>query len=342
MQVATVGIDIGKTCFHVVGFDARGGIVLQRRYSRRQLVRAFTTLPACRVGMEACSGAHHLGRLLTTLGHDVRLIPPQYVKPFVKSQKNDVRDAEAIGEAVQRPTMRFVPLKSVAQLDLQAVHRVRARLVGRRTAVINQMRGLLLERGVTCAVGRRALLERLPAVLEQPIGDVTPRFCRLVQQLREEWRQLDGAIREADDELATLARESEACSRLTQVPGIGPVTATALVAAVGNAAAFRTGRGLAAWLGLVPRQHSTGGKTTLGPISKRGDAYLRTLFIHGARAVYRHQRQRRHRVGQWLAHLEARAHPNVVVVALANKLVRTAWAMLQRDVPYDGRLQAYA
>jgi transposase len=342
MQVATVGIDIGKTCFHVVGFDARGGIVLQRRYSRSQLVRAFTTLPPCRVGMEACGGAHHLGRRLVALGHEVRLIPPQYVKPFVKSQKNDLRDAEAVGEAVQRPTMRFVPLKSVEQLDLQAVHRVRARLVGRRTAVINQMRGLLLERGITCAVGRRALLARLLTVFDDPVGDLTPRFCRLVQQLREEWRQLDHAIHEADDQLSTLARESDACGRLIQVPGIGPVTATALVAAVGNAAAFRTGRGLAAWLGLIPRQYSTGGKTTLGPISKRGDVYLRTLFIHGARAVYRHQRRRPHRLGQWLARLEARAHPNVVVVALAHKLVRTAWAVLQRDAPYDGRLQAYA
>jgi transposase len=342
MEISTIGIDIGKSCFHVVGFNARGTIVLRRRYSRAQLIRELANFPRCVVGIEACCGAHHLGRTLATHGHDVRLIPPQYVKPFVKSQKNDLLDAEAIGEAVQRPTMRFVPLKTTDQLDLQAIHRVRARLVARRTAVINQLRGFLLERGVTFPVGRRALVERFPDVLTNPASGLSPRFCQLLSQLREEWRLLDHAIHETDREVATLARADEACRRLTEVPGIGPLTATAFVAAVGHGAAFTKGRDFAAWLGLVPQQHSTGGKTTLRGISKRGNSYLRYLFIHGARAVCRHHRRRPHRLGRWIANLEARAHPNVVVVALANKLARTAWAVLHRDTRYDGRLLASA
>src|SRR3989454_6973051 len=191
MQISTIGIDIGKNSFHFVGFDARGGIVIRRQCSPTQLVRALANVPPCLVGMEACCGAHHLGRILIAQGHDVRLIPPQYVKPFVKSHKNDLLDAEAIGEAVQRPTMRFVPLKTMAQLDLQAIHRLRTRLVGRRTAVINQMRGFLLERGVTCPIGREALVKRFPEVLDNPTLGLSVRFCRLLKQLRDEWRLLD-------------------------------------------------------------------------------------------------------------------------------------------------------
>jgi transposase len=225
MQIATIGIDIGKSSFHVVGLDARGEIVVRRRCSRTQLMRDLANLPPCLVGMEACCGAHHLGRRLVTLGHTVRLIPPQFVKPFVKSQKNDLLDAEAIAEAVQRPTMRFVPLKTTDQLDLQALHRVRTRLVRRRTAVINQLRAFCLERGVTFPVGRRVLIDRFPEVLRNPAFGLSPRMCRLLQQLRDEWRVLDQAIQEADHEVSTLAHEDEACRRLTQVPGIGPLTA---------------------------------------------------------------------------------------------------------------------
>jgi len=337
MQIATIGIDIGKSSFHIVGLNVRGEIVLRRRCTRQQLMRDLANFPPCLVGMEACCGAHHLGQRLVTRGHPVRLIPPQFVKPFVKSQKNDLLDAEAIAEAVQRPTMRFVPLKTTDQLDLQAIHRVRTRLVRRRTAVINQLRAFLLERGVTFPVGRHALLERFPEVLHNPAFNLSARMSRLLQQLRDEWRNLDQAIEEADHEVSTLAREDEACRRLTQVPGIGPLTATALVASIGNGAAFTKGRDLAAWLGLVPQQHSTGGKVTLRGITKRGNRYLRCLFIHGARAVCRHHRQRSHRLGRWIASLEARAHPNIVVVALANKLARTAWVVLQREVCYDGR-----
>jgi hypothetical protein len=214
MQIATIGIDIGKSSFHIVGLDVRGEIVLRRRCTRKQLMRDLVNLSPCLVGMEACSGAHHLGQRLVTLGHTVRLIPPQFVKPFVKSQKNDLLDAEAIAEAVQRPTMRFVPLKTTDQLDLQAIHRVRTRLVRRRTAVINQLRAFLLERGVTFPVGRRALLERFPDVLNNPAFNLSPRMSRLLQQLRDEWRNLDQAIDEADHEVSTLAREDEACRRL--------------------------------------------------------------------------------------------------------------------------------
>ena len=249
MEIATIGIDIGKSWFHAVGFDDRGKIVLRRRCSRTELMRQLATVPKCVVAMEACCGAHHLGRTFAAQGHEVRLIPPQYVKPFVKSHKNDLVDAEAIGEAVQRPTMRFVPLKTVDQLDLQAVHRVRARLVAHRAAVINQLCGLLLERGVTFPVGRRALLERLPDVIANPAGALSPRFCQLLTRLREEWQGLDEAIHDIDQEIATLAREDEAFCRLTQVPGIGPLTTTAFVAAVGHGAAFTKGRDFAAWLG---------------------------------------------------------------------------------------------
>jgi transposase len=254
MQISTIGVDIGKNSFHFVGFDARGGIVIRRQCSRPQLIRALANLPPCLVGMEACCGAHHLGRILVAQGHDVRLIPPQYVKPFVKSHKNDLLDAEAIGEAVQRPTMRFVPLKTMEQLDLQAIHRLRTRLVRRRTAVINQLRGFLLERGVTFPIGRRVLIERFPEVLDNPALGLSVRFCRLLQQLRDEWRLLDGAIHDVDQEILSLARDDEACDRLMQVPGIGPLTATALVAAVGNGAAFATGRDLSAWLGFGHKQ----------------------------------------------------------------------------------------
>ena len=227
MQISTIGIDIGKNSFHFVGFDARGGIVVRRQCSRTQLIRALANVPPCLVGMEACCGAHHLGRILIAQGHDVRLIPPQYVKPFVKSHKNDLLDAEAIGEAVQRPTMRFVPLKTMEQLDLQAIHRLRTRLVARRTAVINQMRGFLLERGVTCPIGREALVKRFPEVLDNPALGLSVRFCRLLKQLRDEWRLLDDDIEDVDQEILSLARDDEACDRLMQVPGIGPLTATA-------------------------------------------------------------------------------------------------------------------
>jgi transposase len=335
MEIRTLGIDLGKTSFHAVGMDDRGHVVVRRRFSRAQLTRFIAKLNPCRIGMEACCGAHYLGRALIAAGHDVRLMPPQYVRPFVKSQKNDYQDAEAIAEAVQRPTMRFVPLKTEDQLDLQALHRVRDRLVGRRTAMINQLRAFLLERGLTPRTGRRHLARELPQLLEDAQNGLSTRMLRIIDRLRDEWRSLEDAIRDVTQELETIARADAACQRLVEIPGFGPLVATAFVAAVGKGTAFRKGRDLSAWLGLVPRQHSTGGKPTLLGISKRGLTPLRRLVINGARSVYRlANRSKLGPLSAWLKGLQTRAHPNVVVVALANKLTRIAWAVLTRGEPY--------
>jgi transposase len=328
MTIVTLGLDLGKNWVHMVGFDEKGRIELHRRVRRQQVLVLTSNMPPCLVGMEACSGAHHLGRALEAQGHTARLMPPQYVKPFVKSNKNDYRDAEANAEAVQRPTMRFVPLKNEAQLDLQTIHRVRQRLVGRRTALINQLRAILMERGTTVPQTRRVLEKALVGILAEECNGLSPRIRRLIEDLRVEWRELDERIGAYDAELVSLAKHHETCRRLCEIPGIGPLNATGLVAAVGNAAGFKRGRDLAAWLGLTPREHSTGGKQRLLGISKRGNKHLRTSFIHGARAALPYLAERQHDLGHWLRGLLERAHRNVVVVALANKLARMAWAVL--------------
>ena len=335
MTIVTLGLDLGKNWIHMVGLDEPGRIVLRRRIRRDRLLVQTGNMAACLIGMEACCGAHHLGRLLESQGHTARLMPPQYVKPFVKSNKNDYRDAEASAEAVQRPTMRFVPLKSEAQLDLQTIHRVRSRLVGRRTALINQIRAVLLERGITVPQRRRVLETRLPAILADEQRGLSPRVRHLIEDMRAEWCELDRRIDVFNAELTVTARRDDACRRLCEIPGIGALNATALVAAVGNGTAFDKGRDMAAWLGLVPRQHSTGGKQRLLGISKRGNKYLRTLLIHGARAVLPYLAQRQDALGSWLRTLLARAHRNVVVVALANKLARIAWAVLAGTHRYE-------
>jgi transposase len=328
MTIVTLGLDLGKNWIHMVGLDADGRIILRRRVRRDRLLVQTANMAACVIGMEACCGAHHLGWALQAQGHTARLMPPQYVKPFVKSNKNDYRDAEASAEAVRRPTMRFVPLKSEAQLDLQTIHRVRQRLVGRRTALINQLRAILLERGITVPQRRRVLETRLPAILADELNGLSPRVCHLIEDMRVEWRDLDRRIEAFDAELVATARENDACRRLCEIPGIGVLNATALVAAVGDGAVFDKGRDMAAWLGLVPRQHSTGGKPRLLGISKRGNKYLRPLLIHGARAALPHLAARSDALGSWLRALLARVHQNVAVVALANKLARIAWAVL--------------
>jgi transposase len=334
MTISTIGIDIGKSVFHLVGLDGRGRIVLRKRLSRTHLLKVSVNLPRCLIGMEACCGAHHLARLLAEQGHDVRLMPAQFVRPFVKSNKNDYLDAEAIAEAVQRPNMRFVPIKTVEQLDLQALHRVRDRLVSRRTSVINQIRAFLLERGITVRKGRVPLRRQLPWILDDVDNGLTERMRRLLRELWQEWQQLEADILETTQEIEHIAAQSDACRRLVEIPGIGPLVATALMAAVGDGSGFSKGRDLAAWLGLVPRQHSTGGKPKLLGISKRGNPYVRRLLIHGARSVLLHLNRERHALGLWLNRLQARAHPNVVVVALANKLARIAWAVLTRGERY--------
>ncbi len=335
MQIAVLGIDLGKNSCSVVGLNGAGQVVLRRRMRRDTIVSLASRLPACVVAMEACCGAHHLGRLLAAQGHRIRLMSPEYVRPYVKAQKNDDRDAEAIAEAATRPTMRFVELKSEEQLDLQSLHRVRSRLVTARTALINQMRAILLERGHIIPQGRRALEQALPEILGS--DRISDRVRRLVGDMRAEWEALDQRIIALDREFLERARADAAARRLVTIPGIGTLNATALIAAVGDASTFGRGRDLAAWLGLVPRQHTTGGKPKLLGITKRGNRYLRMLFIHGARAAMRGLAEAQTPLGAWLRALLARAHPNVAIVALANKLVRIAWATLRYGSSFEPR-----
>jgi transposase len=337
-DVQTLGIDLGKTVFHVVGLDARGTITLKRRLSRSQLVGLVTNLPRCVIGMEACPGSHHLARRLADTGHTIRLLPPQYVRPYVKTHKNDFRDAEAIAEAVDRGTMRFVPPKTTEQLDLQARHRVRDRLVGQRTALVNQIRAFLLEQGQPLRPGRIALQGALRRLLAADTPAVSSSMVRLLAELAEEWRRLEERIERTTCEIEATAKTDPACQRLLGIPGVGPIAATAVVAAVGNGRAFAKGRDFAAWLGLVPRQYSTGGKPHLLGVSKCGNSYLRRLFVLGAQAVRRSKIRERQRFGPWLTRLELRVHRNVAVVALANKLARIVWAVLTTAAPYRPRM----
>jgi len=284
-SIAVVGIDIGKNSFHLVGQDRRGAIVLRQKWSRGQVEARLANLPPCLVGMEACVGAHHLSRKLQMLGHDARLMPAKYVRPYSKGQKNDFRDAEAIAEAVQRPTMKFVATKTADQLDLQALHRVRERLVGQRTGIINQIRAFLLERGIAVRQGLRFLRAELPSILATRNDVLSPRMLRLVEDLAADWRHLDERIKGLSGEIERLARQDKGCERLMTVPGIGPIISSAMVAAIGTGDAFSKGRDFGAWLGLVPKQISTGDRTILGSISRRGNRYLRSLFVQAAWVV---------------------------------------------------------
>ena len=342
MDIAVVGIDLGKNLCSVAGMDASGRALIRRRMRREAVVAFVGQWPGCIVALEACCGAHHIGRQLASSGHKVRLMAPEYVAPYVKAQKNDDRDAEAIAEAAMRPTMRFVELKSEAQSDLQSLHRARERLVAERTALINHLRALLLERGITVPQGRRKLETDLVAILSDERSNLSPRIRRLVEELRAEWRQLDERVAAFDREFVAQARSDETVRRLATVPGIGPINATALVAAVGDARMFGRARDMAAWLGLVPRQATTGGRQRLLGISKRGSRYLRTNLIHGARAVLPSLAVRDTPLGHWVRALLARAHKNIVVVALANKLARIAWAVLVRQEVYGARQGAEA
>jgi transposase len=339
--VTAIGIDIGKNTFHLVGQDKRGAIVLRQKLSRGQVAARLANMPPCLVGMEACVGAHHLSRQLLVLGHDVKLVPGQFVKPFLKGQKNDFRDAEAVVEAVQRPTMRFVPTKSVDQLDLQALHRVRSRLVSQRTAIVNQIRAFLLERGIAVRQGLRFLRHALPDILGNRADVLTPRMVHMIEGLAGDLQHLDTRIDSVTGEIETVARDDQACQRLMTVPGIGPIIASAMVATIGDGSAFRRGRDFGAWLGLVPRQISTGDRTILGRISKRGNSYLRTLFVQAARVVLlRPANWPKHSFGQWLEAAAKRMHHNVVAAALANKLTRIAWSVLYHGRGYEPRMSA--
>ncbi len=334
MQIHSIGIDLGKTSFHLVALGTAGKVLVKKKFTQKQLLAYTANLEISLIGLEACSGAHFLGRALRKQGHDVRLIAAQFVKPFVKSNKNDFVDAEAIAEAVERKNMRFVPIKTDDQLDLQAIHRVRDRLVSRRTAVINQIRAFLLERGLVFAQRPAKLKAVMADVLENAEADLTPMMRNLINVLWDEWKIVDQQIEELGDELERISAADAGCTRIRKIPGIGPVVATAIVAAIGNGAAFRKGREFAAWLGIVPRQYSTGGKARLLGISKRGNVYLRKILIHGARAAVLRIKRDRAPIGAWLDGLDARAHKNVVIVAMANKLARIAWAVLSSGNEY--------
>lgn len=335
MNIAILGIDLGKNLCSVVGVDDTGAVVLRRRMRHQTIVQYASGLPCCVMAMEACCGAHHLGRILQAQGHEIRLMSPEYVRPYVKAQKNDDRDAEAIAEAASRPTMRFVELKSQDQLDLQTLHRVRSRLVNARKTLINQLRAVLLERGYVVAKGPQRLDRALDEMLAGDDLDITGRMRTLVTEMRNEWRELGQRIEALNAEFKDHVREHEAARRLIAIPGIGVLNATALTAAIGDGSAFGRGRDLAAWLGLVPRQVSTGGRPKLLGITKRGNKYLRMLFIHGARAALPSLAKSATPLGQWLRGLLARAHRNVTVVALAAKMVRIAWATLRRNATFE-------
>ena len=332
--IKVVGIDLGKTSFQLHGVDDRGHEQLTKKLTRKQLKATMARMPACLVGMEACASAHYWARLLRSYGHEVKLIAPQFVKPYVKSNKNDQADAEAICEAVQRPNMRFVAIKEVDQQDIQSVHRIRSQVVGNRTAQVNQIRGLLMEYGIDIPKGRAQVRKRLPLILEDAENGLTIRFRALLSGLYDELVHLDDRIAELNQEIDQLAQNDHRARRLLSIPGIGPMCATALVAAIGDIHMFKNGRELAAWLGLVPRQSSTGGKARLLGISKRGDVYLRQLLIHGARAVLQWVDGKEDSRSRWAKELVQRRNKNVAAVAMANKMVRTAYALLKYEEDY--------
>jgi len=337
MNVTTVGIDLAKSVFQVHGVDARGKAVLRRQLRREQVAAFFVNLPPCLIGMEACASAHYWGRTLERFGHTVRLMAPQFVKPYVKTNKNDAADAEAICEAVSRPSMRFVPIKSIEQQAVLSVHRVRQGFVKARTAQANQIRGLLGEFGLVIPQGIRHIAQRVPALLEDASNELPLEFRQLIDRLTCHLKELDQQVRELERQIVAWHRSSELSRKLEKIPGIGPLAATALVASIADASSFNNGRQVSAWLGLVPRQNSSGGKSTLLGISKRGDVYLRTLLIHGARSAILAAKRQGECKNVWLANLLNRRHANIAAVALANKNVRTVWALLAhgRDFKAD-------
>jgi transposase len=334
MKITTIGLDIAKQVFQIHAADGEGRVVLRKRLRRNQLAAFFANLPPCVVGLEACCGAHYWVRVLNRCGHSIRLIAPQFVKPYVKSNKNDANDAEAICEAVSRPQMRFVAAKSVEQQDIQSLHRVRSRLIGSRTQLGNQIRGLLTEYGIVLPQHFSQLRRELPRVLEDATNELTALTRRLISSLYDELLSLEEKIAALDEQIVVIHRASEPCQRIAAVEGIGPLTATALVAAISDGKAFKNGRQFAAWLGLVPKQHSSGGKTRLLGISKRGDTYLRTLLIHGARSVvYRAGRKTDPR-SLWIADKQRRLGTSKACVAVANKNARIVWSLIAHEVPY--------
>jgi transposase len=344
MEIIRVGVDLAKNVFQVHGVDRHEKPVWKRSLRRSQWLQELHRRvgAGAEIGMEACAGAHHWGRQLRARGYRVKLMAPQFVKPYVKSNKSDRNDAEAICEAMSRPSMRFVELKSVEQQDIQAVHRVRAELIKQRTAKANQIRGLVGEYGLVAPVRIGQLRNALPEWLEDATNGLSDRFRRLLAGLAEDLRQLDARIEALDEELAAIVRETPAAQRLMALRGVGPTIATALVAALGTGESYARGREFAVAMGLTPKHHGTGGKERILGISKRGDAYLRQLLVHGARAAVRTAKGKTDPLSRWVNALLAHKHSNVVTVALANKTARLAWALIRHDVDYDPRLAANA
>jgi transposase len=334
MNVTTVGIDLAKNVFSVHGVGREGKVLLRRSVGRADLLPMFAQMSPCLIGLEACSGAHHFARQLRKLGHDARIMASRFVAPYRKSGKNDGNDAEAICEAVGRPNMRFVAVKSVEQQAVLVLHRVRKEVSDQRTALINQLRGMLCEFGVVLPCGRYSFRHKLPAVLEDTGNGIPHLARRLFREVNERIGALDAQILAYDREIEALARHSEAARRLMDMPGVGPVTATAIVASVADMKVFKSGREFAAWLGLVPRQYSTGGKVRLGRITKQGDVYLRTLLIHGTRAVLAALGTKDDRLSKWIRSLIERRGYRKAAVALAAKHARMIWAMLAKGEPY--------
>src|SRR5215831_8413282 len=330
MKVTTIGFDLAKNIFQVHGVDERGHVVVRKQLRREQVAGFFANLPACLVGMEACGSAHHWARKLQEFGHCVRLISPQFVKPYVKTNKNDIADAEAICEAVARPNMRFVPIKSLEQQAVLSLHRVRQGFVKARTAQANQIRGLLGEFGLVMPRGIAHVAKRVPDLIDQASEQLPATLRELITRLLCHLRELDRQEGELEAQIRAWHRGSTLSQRVAKIPGIGPLGASALVASISDARSFANGRQTSAWLGLVPRQNSSGGKSKLLGMSKRGDTYLRTLLVHGARSAIL-AAQRKTKVDPWLAGLLQRRHPNIAAVALANKNVRTVWALLAHD-----------
>ena len=337
MKIKRIGVDLAKNVFQLHGVDHTEQVVLRRRLKRENWLKVLLQKiePGCEIGMEACTGAHHWGRLLEAKGYKVKLIAPQFVKPYVKSNKNDANDAEAICEAMSRPNMRFVQVKSVEQQDIQATHRIRSELIGQRTAKVNQIRGLVSEYGLVAPQQIQALRKAIPRWLEDGDNGLTGLFRRLLNGLWGDLKVLDDRIGELSREIESIALNNPVATRLQTLRGVGPMIATALIAAVGDAQQFTNGRQMAASLGLTPRQHSSGNKERLLGISKRGDSYLRSLLVHGARSAVYAARNKEDRLSQWVTRLAARRHTNVVAVALANKTVRMAWALLRNGTEYE-------
>ena len=337
MKLSRVGIDLAKNVYQLHGVDRSGKSVWKRRLKRHQWLKVLLdrTEPGCEIGMEACAGAHHWARELQSRGYTVKLIPPQFVKPYVKSNKNDARDAEAICEAMSRPNMRFVTVKRVEQQDIQATHRIRAELITQRTAKANQIRGLVAEYGLVAPTHLSALRAAIPCWLEDAENGLTGGFRSLLHGVWDDLLALDDRVGEMDQVIQQLAANNEDCVRLQQLRGVGPMISTAMVATVGDARQYHKSRQMAAAIGITPKQHSSGGKDRLLGISKRGDVYLRTLMIHGARAVVARAKHKDDRLSRWVTGIATRKHPNVAAVALANKTARMAWAMLRHETDYD-------